>query len=207
MDIVVRSVTGSEIQKIIPELAGLRLKIFRNFPDLYFGDADYEARHLSDYARHDKSMCVIAEDGGELVGAALAVPFSHTSPNFQLCFIRNGMAVHDIYYFGECIMLPGYEGKGIGKKMFYERERYALKMGAKIATFCTINRAAPNGKNAIGFGDFSSFWEHMGYRRNEELQTSFICRAYGYDDEDQSGSITFWVKTLEDLGYEQNLTA
>lgn len=207
MDIVVRSITGADIQKIIPELAGLRLKIFRNFPDLYFGDADYEARHLSDYARHDKSMCVVAEDKGELVGAALAVPFTHTSPNFQLCFIRNGLDVSNIYYFGESILLPGYEGKGLGKKLFIERERYALTMGAKMSTFCTINRTETNGKKSISFGDFSSFWERMGYHRQENLQTSFLCRAYGYDEEDQSGSITFWLKDLESLQYQQNLTA
>jgi len=39
-------VTGADLERHIPALAGLRIQVFRDFPYLYAGDADYESKYL-----------------------------------------------------------------------------------------------------------------------------------------------------------------
>jgi len=39
-------VTGADLERWISELARLRIRVFRDWPYLYDGDADYEARYL-----------------------------------------------------------------------------------------------------------------------------------------------------------------
>ena len=74
--IVVRSHTGSDLARYIPELAQLRIRVFRDFPYLYEGDLDYERRYLETYTRSPGSVIVLVFDGNDIVGASTGLPLS-----------------------------------------------------------------------------------------------------------------------------------
>ena len=71
MTVVVRTLTDAEERHAaIPALSDLRIRIFRGWPYLYDGTADYEAEYLAEFIREPGSALVVAQDGDAIVGAA-----------------------------------------------------------------------------------------------------------------------------------------
>lgn len=118
MKIQLQSLTGTDIAAHIEVLSKLRIAVFREYPYLYDGDPAYEAGYLANYARRDANLCVIARCGGKIVGASTAMRLKDAEPAFQACFREAGMAVDDIFYFGESVLLPEYRGRGTGRRFF-----------------------------------------------------------------------------------------
>ena len=74
MALDVRSVTGDEIRAVLPDLARLRIAVFRDWPYLYDGTLEYEEHYLEKLAQAKGAVCVIARDGDLIVGASTAAP-------------------------------------------------------------------------------------------------------------------------------------
>ena len=55
----VKSITGDEIYSILPDLARLRMTVFRDWPYLYDGTLEYEEKYLNRFAEA-KGAVVIA---------------------------------------------------------------------------------------------------------------------------------------------------
>ena len=59
MSFVIETLTGEALQRALPDLARLRIEVFREWPYLYDGSMEYEQR-LADFARHESSIIVAA---------------------------------------------------------------------------------------------------------------------------------------------------
>lgn len=81
---------SAAIAPLIPELAELRIAVFREYPYLYAGTLDYEARYLQTYADSPDSLCVLVRDAGRVVGAATALPLADETLEFQRPFLDSG---------------------------------------------------------------------------------------------------------------------
>ena len=74
MTVDVRSLTDPEERwAAIPALSDLRIRVFRSWPYLYAGSAEYEASYLAEFVREPGSVLVIARDGDAIIGAATAI--------------------------------------------------------------------------------------------------------------------------------------
>ena len=131
MTIRVRSLTDKqERHAAIPALSDLRIRIFRGWPYLYDGTADYEAAYLAEFISEPNAVLVVATDDDVVVGAATASPMAGQKPDFQLPVPAYGLEVARIFYFGESVLLPEYQGQGIGHQFFDAREAAARAAGA-----------------------------------------------------------------------------
>jgi hypothetical protein len=102
MTVDVRSLIDPEERRAaIPALYDLRIRIFRGWPYLYEGTADYEADYLAEFFREPGAVLVVAKDGDAIVGAATASPMAAQKPEFQEPLRRHGLDVAHIFYFGE----------------------------------------------------------------------------------------------------------
>lgn len=107
MTIRVRSLTDPhERHAAIPALSDLRIRIFRAWPYLYDGTADYEAAYLAEFIREPGAVLIVAHDGDAVVGAATASPMAGQKPEFQLPLRAHGMDVARIFYFGSRFCSP-----------------------------------------------------------------------------------------------------
>ena len=79
MSLRYEKLTGVALEAVIPDLARLRISIFRDWPYLYEGSAEYEANYLSRYSNTPDALVIGAYDGGRLVGASTATPPVATS--------------------------------------------------------------------------------------------------------------------------------
>ncbi|MBN9263159.1 MAG: GNAT family N-acetyltransferase, partial [Hyphomicrobium sp.] len=76
MALRVESLTGDAVRAAIPELARLRVAVFRDWPYLYQGTDDYERAYLANFAASQGAVIVVARDGDRVIGAATAAPMA-----------------------------------------------------------------------------------------------------------------------------------
>jgi GNAT superfamily N-acetyltransferase len=188
--------TGSAARPYIPELAKLRMTIFRDFPYLYEGDLAYEEKYLSTYTASPDSFLAIVFDGEKVVGATTAIPLLQETAEFKKPFMEHGYELAKIFYFGESLLYPQYRGQGIGVRFFEEREKQALSYGATLATFCAVERPDNHPLKPTGYRSLHEFWRKRGFERSPVLQTSYSWKDVG-DAEETFKPMVFWLKWLE----------
>jgi hypothetical protein len=135
--------SGAALQQYIPELARLRIEVFREFPYLYDGDFDYEEKYLQTYIDCSDSVIVLAFDGDKIVGASTAMPMKYETNELKKPFIENGYNLDDVFYCSESVLNKQYRGLGIGVRFF--------------ADYVPLDK----------------FWNKRGYFKHPELSTTY----------------------------------
>ena len=194
-DVRLERLTGERLRTSLPELARLRITVFRDFPYLYEGSLAYEERYLQTYAAAADSVIVGAFDGEALVGAATGLPLEHEPESLTRPFAERGYRVQEIFYFGESVLLPAYRGRGIGVTFFAERENQARRLGLPFTTFCAVERPAEHPRRRADYVPLDAFWAKRGYRHHKELRTTFTWRDLDETAESPK-PLSFWIKDL-----------
>lgn len=196
MTIRVRSLTDPHARNAaIPALSDLRIRIFRDWPYLYDGTADYEAAYLAEFIREPGAVLIVAQDGDAVVGAATASPMAGQKPEFQSPLQAHGMDVARIFYFGESVLRPDYQGQGIGHQFFDAREAAARAAGAVQASFCAVIRRKDHPMRPDSPRDLSPFWRARGYAPVEGLTTMLKWQDRG-DAAESPHQMQFWMRNL-----------
>ncbi len=191
----VETLAGAAVEPAIPDLARLRIAVFRDFPYLYDGDLDYERKYLRKFARLPESTVVVARDGAAVVGASTALPMTDAGDDVIRPLHARGLDPAQFYYFGESVLLPGYRGQGIGVAFFAEREARARALGFRHAAFCAVDRAADHPRRPQGYVPLDAFWTRRGYAKRSDLVATFAWKEID-EAKESPKTLTFWVKTL-----------
>ncbi|MDH4569253.1 GNAT family N-acetyltransferase [Pseudomonas sp. BN414] len=192
----IRLLQGAAIAPHIDDLARLRLTVFREFPYLYDGTLEYEARYLATYAESPESLFVLALDDARVVGASTGLPMADETEEFQRPFREQGWDPQRIFYFGESVLQAEYRGTGLGVRFFTEREAYARRLGRFAhCAFCAVERPATHPRRPPGYQPLNEFWSRRGYRHHPELRTEFHWRDLD-EDEESAKPMSFWLKEL-----------
>lgn len=188
------SVVGAAIEPWLPTLAALRLRVFRDWPYLYDGDADYEANYLKTYSRSAHSLFVLAFVGDEVVGCATSIPLRDASVDCQAPFLAAGMDIEAGYYFGESVLDKRYRGRGLGHRFFDAREAHAHSLPhVRYTAFCAVQRATDDPRRPPDYRPLDRFWTSRGYVRRADLATRFDWKELG-DDQPVSNTMVFWMR-------------
>ncbi len=167
--------SGAALERHIPDLARLRIEVFRDFPYLYDGDFEYEKKYLQTYLDCPESVIVLAFDGDEVVGASTAMPMKNETAEIQKPFIENGYNLDEVFYCSESVLNKNYRGLGIGVRFFEEREAHAAELGGfKHITFCCVERPIDHPRRPADYVPLDAFWNKRGYVKHPELHTSYV---------------------------------
>lgn len=200
--VVVTPVTGGDIERYIPDLAGLRIEVFRDFPYLYDGSLDYEAAYLRTLSEAKGSLAVLARDGERCVGVSTALPLSEETDEVKAPFAAKGYDPDTVFYFAESVLLSAYRGQGIGVRFFEEREAHARSWFASNGlsaanacwfAFCGVERAHDDPRRPAGYVPLDRFWAKRGYTKHPELRTHFSWKDVG-EPEETKKPLVFWLK-------------
>jgi GNAT superfamily N-acetyltransferase len=190
------ALTGRNLGAVIPALAELRIRVFRDWPYLYDGTAEYEAEYLKKFSSAEHAVIVVARDGGRIVGASTAAPLLGHEEEFARPFTGQGYDPEKIFYFGESVLLPEYRGRGLGHAFFEARESHARKCGPfEISAFCAVVRDASDLRAPAGYRPLDAFWSRRGYFKQAGLITTFPWKEIG-EEEDVLHPMQFWIKRL-----------
>lgn len=195
MSVHVEVFDGSAVRNVLTMLAELRIEIFREFPYLYEGDLEYEARYLDVYARSPRSRVVLVWDDGRVVGASTVLPLLDAPDEIQSPFLCAGMAIDEVDYLGESVLLPAYRGQGFGVRFFELREAHAREHGLSVCAFCAVERATNHSRRPIDFVTNDAFWTKRGYQKSENLKSELTWLDRG-EREPTPKLMTFWLKRL-----------
>lgn len=194
--IEIQTFSGAAIDHHLDAVADLRTSVFRHWPYLYAGDRAYEKNYLATYAGSQESLFVLAFDGEYVIGASTGIPLTDETTAFQQPFLDLGIALADVFYFGESVLLNAYRGLGLGHRFFDEREGYARRLGRfDMTAFCAVERSADDPRCPEGFRPNDAFWIKRGYRRQDDMFCSLDWREIGHDI--PSGHrLRFWLRPL-----------
>ncbi|MCR9157549.1 MAG: GNAT family N-acetyltransferase [Rhodobacteraceae bacterium] len=159
----IEALTGEALDAALDDVAGLRIRVFRDWPYLYDGDLEYERGYLETYRVSDAAILVGAFDGTRLVGAATGTPMTDHADDFAAAFDGSGLALKDIFYCAESVLLPEYRGRGVGHRFFDLREAHGRVLGAKVSAFCGVVRSVDHTLRPDGYRPLDAFWRKRGY--------------------------------------------
>jgi len=186
--------SGAPLQRYIPELARLRIEVFRDFPYLYDGDYAYEEKYLQTYIQCPDSVIVLALDGERVVGASTAIPLKYETEEVKYPFLEHGYNPDEVFYCGESVLDKRYRGRGLGVRFFEEREAHAAALGGfKHICFCCVDRPADHPLRPADYVPLDAFWNKRGYFKHPELKTTYTWKDID-EAEPSPKSMTFWLK-------------
>ncbi|WP_238474094.1 GNAT family N-acetyltransferase [Altericroceibacterium spongiae] len=181
--------------RFLDDLGALRISVFAQYPYLYDGDPDYEARYLREFSEEKGSVMVAALEGERLVGAATASPMAGQKPAFRQVFEERGHDVSRIFYFGESVLLSAWRGQGIGHAFFDEREAAARAAGAQMAVFASVIRPAGHPARPAGYSPLDPFWRARGYAPMDGLETELAWKEHG-EERESPKALQYWMRHL-----------
>ena len=179
----------------LPDLARLRITVFRDWPYLYEGSLDYESRYLAGFLEEPGAILIVAKDGDRIVGAATASPMASQDADMRKLFEDAGHDVNKLHYFGESVLLSDYRGHGLGHRFFDAREAAAIAGGASAACFFGVVRPASPPLRPAAARDPAPFSRGRGY-----APLAGLIAHYDWQDIDQSEEtahpMQFWHRTF-----------
>ena len=190
------TLSGAALTARLDALAGLRIRVFREWPYLYDGDPAHEARYLAAYAQSPGALVVAASTPqGEAVGMATCQPGQEASAKLRASWAAAGLDVAELCYFGESVLLPKYRGQGAGVRFFQEREAHARRLGLSIAAFCSVVRNENDPRRPRDYTPLDGFWDNRGYEARPDISTVMSWREVD-DTRETPHVLSFWIKKL-----------
>ncbi|WP_034386342.1 GNAT family N-acetyltransferase [Deinococcus sp. YIM 77859] len=194
MSLTVVPVTGKDLRAVIPDLARLRMTVFRDFPYLYAGSPEYEEGYLATYLNAPGALVVLVRDGERVIGASTALPLLEETAEVRAPFLRSEFDPAAVLYLGESVLLPEYRGQGLGHRFFDEREAHAARLGLPITAFCAVQRPEDHPARPPSHRSLHAFWRARGYAERPDLETVLSWQDVG-ESQETPKVMRFWVRS------------
>jgi len=191
----VARLTGADLAAALPDVARLRIEVFRDFPYLYDGDPAYEESYLQVYRDSDAAIVVGAFDGPRLIGAATGTPMEDHAGAFGAALAGTGLALERIFYCAESVLLPAYRGQGMGHRFFDLREDHARGLGRTHCAFCGVLRPDDHPLRPDGYLPLDGFWRKRGYAPVDGAVAHFRWKDIDRTEETDH-ALQFWMRAL-----------
>ena len=179
--VTTRVLTSDDFETLIEDIAGLRIRVFRDWPYLYDGTLAYERDYLQVYRDSPDAVIVGAFDGDTLVGASTGTPMCDHSDDFGAAFEGRDIDLSQMFYCAESVLLPDYRRQGIGHKFFDHREAHARQLGFSSICFCGVERPQDHPLRPDDYQPLAPFWRKRGYAPMHGVVASFSWKDINED--------------------------
>jgi len=187
--------SGPALLPYLPEIARLRITIFREFPYLYKGSEDVETKYLQAYAEAPDACVFVIRDRETIIGAVTGVPLNREPASFTAPFAGSLFSPDAIYYLGELLFLPGYRGQGLGSRLMKEFEDHARSLGRyHHMAGATIVRPEDHPLRPSDYHPIDSFLTNAGLIKHPELHVTLPWPDL--DGNVTENTMVFWIKEL-----------
>ncbi len=188
----IETLTGADLAPVLPELARLRIEVFREWPYLYDGTLSYEKDYLATFAAAPDAVIMTARDGGDVVGCATGCALTGEHADFIAPVEAAGLDPADTFYFGESVLRAAQRGQGIGHAFFDQREAHARARGYRRTCFCAVVRPDDHPRRPEAPRDLEPFWWKRGYVPLHGARAHFAWRDLGETGETRKPLQVWW---------------
>lgn len=189
----VKALSGDALQAALPDLARLRIAVFRAFPYLYEGTEAYEQDYMRSYRDNPRAILVAAVSDRRIIGAATGMPLADHGDATQLK--GGGLEVATTFYCAESVLLPEFRGQGVGHAFFDHREAHARRLGFATSAFCSVIRPADHPLRPAGYRPHDVFWTKRGYAPLPGALAEFTWTDVG-ETQESCKELQFWARDL-----------
>lgn len=186
---------GDALVRALPELAQLRIEVFRDWPYLYDGDPAYEEAYLSVYKDSADAILIAAYDCDKLVGASTGAPMLGHAEDFGATFTGDTSKLEQIFYCAESVLLPEYRGSGLGHRFFDLREAHARSLGLSYSAFCAVIRPEDHPLRPKRYRSLEPFWRKRGYEPQVGVMAQFMWKDIDQAEQTQH-DLQYWMRPL-----------
>lgn len=190
-----RVLRGDALEAALDDVAGLRIEVFRAWPYLYDGDLSYERDYLQTYRDSPGAILVGAFDGARLVGASTGAPMEDHADDFAAAFCGQAIALSQIFYCAESVLLPEYRGHGVGNAFFDAREAQARELGRSHVAFCSVIRPDDHPLRPDNYRPLDGFWRKRGFEKLPGAVAQFRWKDIDQPQETDH-ALQFWMRTV-----------
>ena len=160
---------GEDLAPVLPEVAALRHRLFREWPILRSDDRGTERDDLSAAFGSPRAMAVLVWHGARLVGAAPGLPMADEVVELRRPLLAAGTDPRTAFFLDQAVLLPEYRGLGVGRRLFAEREDHARGLGYRWALLAAVERSPADPRQPAGWVPLDGFWRRLGYRPTATL--------------------------------------
>ena len=193
--LTVRALQGAELDDAIDDIAALRIAVFRDWPYLYDGNLNFERQYLATYRDNPGALLVGAFDADRLIGASTSTLMEDHAEAFSALFAGLGIAMTDILYGAESVLLPAYRGIGLGHRFIDLREAHAVAMDRRYVAFCSVKRPDDHPAKLKDARTNDAFWLGRGYAPLPGVLAEFSWKDVG-DPAETVKQLQFWMRAL-----------
>jgi len=187
--------SGPALLPYLPEIARLRITIFREFPYLYKGSEEIETKYLQAYAETPDACVFVVRDGETAIGAVTGVSLSAEPADFTAPFAAGPYPLDTIYYLGEVLFLPGYRGQGLGSQLLKELADHVRSLGRYRYLACaTIVRPEDHPLRPSDYHPIDGLLIRAGLIKHPELYVTLPWPDL--DGNVTDNTMVFWIKEL-----------
>jgi GNAT superfamily N-acetyltransferase len=115
--------------------------------------------------------------------------------DFAAAFAGTGLALDQVFYCAESVLLPDFRGQGAGHRFFDLREGHARAHGFTHSAFCAVVRPDDHLLRPAGYRPLDPFWRARGY----SLLPGVVAR-FSWQDVDKPETdakpLQFWLRAL-----------
>ncbi|GFO66474.1 GNAT family acetyltransferase [Geomonas limicola] len=188
--------SGSAVRGILPDLAALRLTIFREFPYLYDGRLADELNYLEQYATTPDALVATVRDAGRVIGAATGIPLAAEGAELKDPVRTTSYRVEEIYYLGELLFYQEYRNRGLGLTLLQQVEDAVRTFGDYRYLACaTVQRPVDHLARPNDFVPIERFLSRTGFTALGDLVTGFTWQEL--DGEKRYHPMKYWIKELD----------
>lgn len=164
----IKLLTKEELKPLLPFVAALRIKIFREYPYLYEGDFIEEMEDLRNCSQKSHNAVAIACHNNIPIGFLYGIPLTEFASHFENpvvdLFKEKKLAPETCYYFADIIILPEHRGNHLSKKLFDTLETYAQEQGYCSASFITESHEFHPLK-PVDYKSLDPLWNSLNYKK------------------------------------------
>lgn len=194
-DIEVRILTGRALDDAIDDVARLRQQVFSEWPFLYDGKFEYERAYVESYRNHRGALLVGAFHHDRLIGASTSTPMEDHAEAFGALLAPLDLALNDILYGAESVLMAPYRGIGLGHRFIDLREAHARSLGRAHVAFCSVIRPQTHPAKPANARTNDAFWLGRGYAPLAGIIAEFTWKDLGAAEE-SSKPLQFWMRTI-----------
>lgn len=180
-------VQGKEMQKYLGEMIRFRLQLFRESPYFYEGTEEGEREYLNQYLRSEEGVFIVAKAGTEVLGLISGLPMRDLEESSRL-FLKNNVPVDSVFYLGEVVVDPRYQGSPIEIALYKALEEHVRSLSGYDQIAECIPASAEESSTSYLF-------EELGAVKHPALIDCFFWKEIG-----KEGTVPhfmqYWIKQL-----------